>query len=109
MMQFICYFFPAFLSVRLLMNKRKSTINQYLDFFLNYVQYVILINLCIYVFLYFFTPHRYSFLTIGHFNISFSLQYLLLALIIAEVLPMIHLLLRKYFSIEVKLDKKDVE
>ncbi len=99
MVKFICLFMPSLLTLRLQTKNNKNSLN-ILDLIYNYTIYTIIINIIVWVILY-FTVEEPNMLFDMAFSISFSMKYLILAVLIAIILPLV----KRYFGVKVSIKK----
>ncbi|AMC94033.1 hypothetical protein AOC36_08545 [Erysipelothrix larvae] len=106
MIQFVCYFFPAVLALRFDKNIGGSKSKDLFEIVTMYVLYVILINAVIYIIFYLFAVYRYYYFRVAHFNVSFTLKYLMLACPLAWIIPNMKHLLKKHLEVDVNVSRK---
>lgn len=104
MIEFICLFFPAFISLSVLerINKKKEIIER----INRYAIYNILINTLVLLIVAYLTNFQKLSLDSNTFSTVFSLKYLVIASIIGLILPYMFNYVRKNFKIEIKREKR---
>ncbi len=103
-MLYICLFFPA--AISLAIHKKFYKNKEFVDLLIIYVVYNFLINFLINLFSYFVSDIKYNIYDINLFTIDFSTKYMLLALIISIILPLLFRFLQSNFKLSFRLKEK---
>ena len=100
-MQLICLFFPAFISLKKVVDKKDKVI----DIVIKYAIYNVFLNL---ITIYIFRVLKGENYVINNniFTESFSLAYLLISIIVAYIIPRIALYMKKNVKIEIEKETK---
>ena len=102
MLELICYFFPAFISLNIhtkIMNENRIKKEIYY-----YGIYVALINLFTLSFVYI---RHHDIFTFEMISVLYCFKYLLIATIIAIIIPFIIKIIIKYIDIDVEVQKNE--
>ena len=100
MIEFICLFFPAFISIANL-NKKAKLEEKVIKYFI----YNIFINIVVLCFVAFSNGFKILYLGRDIFTVVFSIKYLVMASVTAFVLPYLVQFFRKNFKLKIRKDK----
>lgn len=106
MIQIICFFCPAFLSIKILEIKQNK-LYQGIDLLTAYTAFSIGINLICMGIISFVLKHPSYVMNQDIFNASFSCKYLLLCFFISAVLPLIYETGEKFFKKQLILKREE--
>lgn len=100
-MQLICLFFPAFISLKKVVDKKDRII----DIIIKYATYNVFVNL-ITIYLFRVLKGENYVINSDVFTESFSVAYLLISSIVAYIIPRIALYMKKNIKIEIERETK---
>lgn len=103
-MLYICLFFPAIIALSI--HRKFYKLKNVFDYIIIYCNYCLFINLIINVISYFISDIKENIYDISLFTIDFSTKYLLMALIISLILPLIYAFFEKNVKIKFILKEK---
>lgn len=103
-MLYICLFFPAVISLAI--HKKFYKNEEFDDLLIIYIIYNFLINLSINLLSYFISDIKENIYDINLFTVDFSTKYMILALIISSIFPLLFKFFQSNFKISFKLKEK---
>lgn len=111
MTQFICFFFPAFLSVAVLnsLEKHERSMQSLL---ITYTSFAVVINSILFLVLVYVFKDGQDILISSYFSLAFAAKYLVFSIILAVLLPLLYEYLKQnlYLKITVRsITSKDEE
>jgi hypothetical protein len=102
MIPFICLFLPAFISIAVLnsLEKREQSVQYFL---ITYASFAVAINSIIFVILVVVFKDGFAVLDSSYFILAFAAKYLLFAIILAVLLPLLFEYLKQNISLKISV------